>query len=178
MGPGWRFNVYFGEAVVKLDDKGRMTVPRRVRQTMEVHGHALWYMTRGFDGCISLYHRDEWNKIVAQVNRFSSMHAKASDFRRLFFSSLAEVKPDGQGRMAVAPHLRELAGLENEAVLIGAGDHLEIWSKDRWRAFQTSNEDAYKEMATLISTGGGLEALGQEAVSGQHGIGAVPGTTT
>ena len=154
--------MYFGEYPVKVDGKGRITVPSRLRQVMDVHGHAIWYLTRGFDGCISLYHRDEWNRIRSQIGRFPSMNAQALDFRRMFFSSVGEVKIDGQGRMAVPPHLRELGDIatDGEATLIGVDDHLELWNKDRWRGFQGGNEAGYKEMATLISMGEGKQGEG------------------
>ena len=155
--------MYFGEYAVKVDDKGRLTVPSRIRQVMEVEGDAVWYMTRGFDGCISVYPRDEWRRIRAQVSRYSSMNAKALDFRRLFFSSMGEAKIDGQGRMAIPAHLRDLGGIgtDEDAILIGVDDHLEIWNRERWRGFQSGNEAAYKEMATLISMADGMQGVGQ-----------------
>ncbi|HOD49851.1 MAG TPA: division/cell wall cluster transcriptional repressor MraZ [Candidatus Hydrogenedentes bacterium] len=155
--------MYFGEYAVKVDDKGRLTVPSRLRQCMDVEGDAVWYLTRGFDGCISVYPRDEWRRIRAQVSRYSSMNAKALVFRRLFFSSMGEARIDGQGRMAIPPHLREMGkiGTEEEAVLIGIADHLEIWNRERWRSFQNTNEAAYKEMATLISMADGMQGVGQ-----------------
>ena len=162
--------MYFGEYAVKVDDKGRFTVPSRVRQVMDVAGDAVWYMTRGFDGCISLYPRDEWRRIRAQISQYSSMNAKALDFRRLFFSNMGEGRIDGQGRMAIPAHLRELGGIETdaEAILIGVDDHLEIWNRERWRAFQSGNEAAYKEIATLISTGDGMQGVGQAAATPPH----------
>ena len=117
---------------------------------MRVLGHNCWYMTRGFDRCIFLFHRDEWNKIRKQASKYSSMNAKALDFRRLLFGSVCEVSPDRQGRMPVPQHLREHAQLDKEAVLIGVDDHLELWSKDAWRAFQDKNEAEYKEMAAQL----------------------------
>lgn len=139
--------MYFGEHQTVLDDKGRVTVPRRFRETMDVLGHAVWYMTRGFDNSIFLFHHDEWNKIRTQAGRFSTMNSKALDFRRLFFGSVAEVRPDRQGRIPVPVHLREHAGLERESVLIGVDDHLELWSREAWRAFQDAKDVEFKEMA-------------------------------
>ena len=74
--------MYFGEAQTVLDDKGRITVSRRYRETMKVMGHVIWYMTRGFDGSIFLFPREEWQKIRKQAGRYSSMDARAIDFRR------------------------------------------------------------------------------------------------
>lgn len=146
--------MYYGEAVTKLDDKGRITVPRRIRETMDHEGHLIWYMARGYNHSIFLFHRDEWNKIRQQAGRHSAMDAKTLAFRRMFFSSVAEARPDPQGRMAVPPHLREYAGIDKEAVLIGVDDHLELWDKDAWRQFQESNDAEYEDMAApLFSMG-------------------------
>lgn len=147
--------MYFGEAQTVLDDKGRITVPRRFRETMDVLGHVLWYMTRGFDGSIFLFPREEWDKIREQAKQYASMDARAIDFRRMFFGSVSEVRPDRQGRMPVAAHLREHAGLEREAVLIGVDDHLELWSRDAWRAYQAGKESEFKQIAAELFVSGG-----------------------
>ncbi len=142
--------MYFGESQTVLDDKGRITVSRRFRETMSVLGHALWYMTRGFDGSLFIFPKEEWDKIRSQAGQRSSMDVKAIQFRRMFFGSVAEVQPDRQGRLSVPAHLREFAGLEKEAVLIGVDDHLELWSKDRWRDYQTAQDEEYKSMASEL----------------------------
>lgn len=155
--------MYFGEVQTVLDDKGRITVPRRLRATMDVLGHAVWYLTRGFDGCIFLFPREEWDKIRANARRYSAMHAQAIDFRRLFFGSVSEGQLDRQGRLPVATHLREHAGLEKEAVLIGVDDHLELWSRERWNSFQENKDAEYKTMATdLFAAAGGAESPARE----------------
>lgn len=142
--------MYFGEYSSSLDEKGRITVARPIRMSMEVNGHAVWYMTRGFDGCVFMYHQEEWNKLRAQVAKHGTMHTRALDFRRMLFGSVAQVKPDGQGRMTVPPHLREYAGLDKEVVLLGVDDHLELWSKESWRAFQGRMESEYRDMAVAL----------------------------
>jgi MraZ protein len=142
--------MYYGEQQTVLDDKGRITVSRKFRETMSVLGHVLWYMTRGYDGAIFVFPKEEWDKIREQASSHSTMDAQAIDFRRMFFGSVAEVQPDRQGRLMVPSHLREYAGLGKEAALIGVGDHLELWSKDRWRAYQDSKEQEYKSMASEL----------------------------
>lgn len=142
--------MYFGEALSKLDEKFRVTVPRRVRETMDVEGHAIWFMTRGFDRCIFLFHRDEWMRIRNTFRKHGSMHARALDFRRLLFGGVTEVRPDPQGRIPIPQHLREHASIDREAVLVGVDDHLEIWNKEAWNAFLERNESEFKEMAGAL----------------------------
>lgn len=149
--------MYYGEFTVSIDEKGRITVPRKTREVMEVLKHIVWYLTRGFDQSIFLFHQDEWNKIRQHVARFPAMDARVLDFRRLFFSSVAEARLDNQGRIAIPPHLREHAHLDKEAVLIGVEDHLELWSKDSWRSFVDSKYSEYKAMAIPVFSSNSTE---------------------
>lgn len=145
--------VYFGTAETVLDDKYRVTVPRRFRETMEVLGHAVWFLTQGFDRSISLFPQAEWNQIRKQANQYSAMNARAQDFRRLLFASATEVRPDRQGRIPIPAHLRTYAGLERDAILIGVDDHLELWSRDAWSGFQQQHEPEFKGMAAQLFAG-------------------------
>lgn len=156
-GSGRILPVYYGEFTCKLDEKGRITVPRRIRQIMDVLGHAVWYMTRGYDRCIFLFHQEEWNNICERISQFHSMDASVLDFRRFLFSSVTQVKPDNQGRMPVPEHLRAHAELDKEAVILGVNDHLEIWDKESWRGFVQSKEADYKQMAIPVFSETGKE---------------------
>lgn len=154
--------MYLGESITRLDEKGRITIPRHMRDRMEVLGHYVWYMTRGFDGCIFMFERAEWDKLRDQIGRFSAMNAKVLDFRRLLFGSMAEARLDGQGRMAVPQHLREHAHLDKDVVVLGVDDHLELWDKEAWRAFQEAKEQEFREMATYLFAGDGQMGAGAE----------------
>ena len=39
---------------------------------------------------------------------------------------------DGNGRILLTPPLRDYAGLEKKAVLLGQGGKLELWSEEVW----------------------------------------------
>lgn len=140
--------MYYGEAQTTLDEKGRITISRKFREVMSVYGHVLWYMTRGYDGSIFIFPKEEWDKIRSQASGHASLDAHAIDVRRMMFGSVAEAQLDRQGRLSIPTHLREYAGLDKDVALVGVGEHLELWSLDRWRAFQQAREDEYKAMAS------------------------------
>ena len=142
--------MYFGETQTTLDEKSRLTVPRKTRDTMDVLGHLQWFMARGFDKALFLFPRDEWDTIREQAAQYSAMDGKAIDFRRLFYGSVAEVRLDGQGRITVPPHLREHAQIDKDVALIGVGEHLELWSKENWQRFQERKDAEYREMASEL----------------------------
>ena len=55
------------------------------------------------------------------------------DAARVFFAGAREVKPDKQGRVAIAADLREYAGLDREVMVAGVFTRIEIWDAERWR---------------------------------------------
>lgn len=156
--------MYYGEFTVSFDDKGRMTLPRRIRGLSEGLGHVIWYLARGFDGSINLYNQDEWRKIEAQMATLNSMNGQALAFKRFFMASVADAKLDDMGRMNIPQHLRDMAGLGKEAILIGVGDHLELWNAEAWRAYQRQQEAVFTEMAGRLfaPTAGATQTEGAE----------------
>jgi MraZ protein len=142
--------MYYGESQTSVDDKGRITVPVQFRSVMDVHDHDVWYMTRGFDGAIFVFHKEQWEALLKERGMFSTLDPRMLDFRRLFLGSVAKVKRDRQGRLAVPAHLREYAGIDQKAVLLGVEDHLELWSKEGWRSFQERQAREYKAMAAEL----------------------------
>jgi MraZ protein len=152
--------MYFGESNTSVDDKGRVNLPVQFRQIMDALDQDTWYMTRGFDGAIFLFTPEKWGKLLSETQGHSTLDPQMLDFRRFFLGSLAKVKRDGQGRLPVPGPLREYAGIGRDAVLIGVEDHLELWSKENWRAFQSRQADQYKAMAAELfgRTNGGAAA--------------------
>jgi MraZ protein len=142
--------MYYGESQTSLDDKGRLTVPRQFRLLMDANDHDTWYMTRGFDGAIFLFPSEEWKKLKDLGSGHSPLDPRMLDFRRMFVGSAAKVKLDKAGRFAVPALLREYASLEKDGVLLGVDDHLELWSKEGWCAFQQRQMAQYKEMAAAL----------------------------
>jgi len=142
--------MYYGECQVSVDEKGRVAVPVHFRAVMEVHDHDVWYMTRGFDKSVFLFHKEQWEKLQVQNQGASPLDPHLLDFRRLFLGSVSKVKRDAQGRLGVAAHLRVFAGIEREAVLLGVEDHLELWSVTGWLAFQERQAENYKAMAAEL----------------------------
>ena len=53
---------------------------------------------------------------------------------RLVLGSAEELKVDRAGRILIPAGLRELAGLERDAALVGWGDHFELWDRGRLAA--------------------------------------------
>ena len=142
--------MYYGESQTTLDEKGRISVPMQFRSIMEVHDHDVWFLCYGFDGSIFLFHKEQWTALLEQVSNKATLEPEMLDFRRYLLGSLAKVKRDKQGRLIIPSHLRDYAGIDREAVMIGVEDHLELWSRAGWHAFRERQAGSYKAMAAKL----------------------------
>lgn len=119
-----------GEYDLKIDHKGRVAIPARFRSTFQ-DGLVV---ARGFDKCLTLYAIDEWQRLAGNLASIPLTQANARRITRFTFSGAFDVELDRQGRIIVPAALRQYAGIGAEVVMVGAYDHLEVWSKDLWMA--------------------------------------------
>src|SRR5438270_7402627 len=114
--------MFLGEYQHSLDAKGRVILPARFRDQLE--GGAV--MARGLDGCLDVYPPAEFQSRAAEVNEARKRGPRERQAARSFFSGAGPAVPDGQGRVAIPPHLREYAGLDREVVGAGALARIEV----------------------------------------------------
>ena len=120
-----------GEYRHSVDGKGRVAVPARFRGQLDTPA----FITRWIDGCLALFPRDAWDALAAKAAGLPVTDAGARTFARFVFSGAFEAELDRQGRLLVPPSLREYAALDGEAVVVGARDHVELWSPERWAEY-------------------------------------------
>ena len=139
----------FGEHEHTLDDKNRLTLPAKFRAAFA--GGVV--VTRGMDGCLYVYRRDDWDALVA--NRLAGLDPLSQEGRRMqrfFFAGASEVDPDRQGRMMIPAALIDHAGLGREVVVAGVRDHLEIWDRAKWRRELKEVEGSAEDVAERLAT--------------------------
>jgi MraZ protein len=59
------------------------------------------------------------------------------------------VEIDSQGRIRVPIELAQLAKLDGDVALIGVGDRIELWNKQRWQEYLADLQPRYDELAEL-----------------------------
>ena len=122
-----------GEYEHSLDAKGRLIIPSKFR---EVLGDEF-VVTKGMDGCLFVFDDPEWQAFEEKLRALPMIDKEARQFTRFFLAGAASVEVDKQGRILLPAVLREFAGITKDAVLVGVGSRVEIWSKDRWEGTVT-----------------------------------------
>jgi MraZ protein len=137
-----------GEHAHTIDDKNRLTLPARFRH---IFGAGI-VVTRGMDGCLFAYTRDDWERLIQ--DRLGSLDPLSKEGRRMqrhFFSAAIEADLDKQGRVILSAALLEHAKLGRDVVVAGVHDHLEIWDRDAWRRELAEVEGSAEDVAERLA---------------------------
>jgi len=140
--------MYIGQYCHNLDAKGRVIMPSRFREQLGEN----FVVTKGYEGCLSVYSEEEWEKFAAQLMSMPGHNADARRLLRMFSSGAVNCETDKQGRILLPAHLREHAGIEKEVMVIGAISRVEIWDSTAWEKYN-NDEDAMslEEAAARLS---------------------------
>src|SRR5256714_6208213 len=105
-----------GEFDHTIDEKNRLTLPARFRQAFA--GGLV--VTRGLDGCLYVFPRDEWEASVeARLSELDPLSKDGRLLQRYFYSGAAEADPDKQGRVMVPTAIPALGGLRRVVAVGG-----------------------------------------------------------
>ncbi len=124
-----KLKYFFGTYEISLVTGGQMNLPAKIRKSL--NGKDL-VLTTGFDKCIFGFVPGNWEKMVQSGLDKPVFTNDGRTVRRQFFSAADIIEFDNQGRIIVPANLREYADLKAKVMVIGAGDHFEIWAKDEW----------------------------------------------
>lgn len=128
-----------------LDEKKRLTLPRRVREMLgELE---TVFVSPGPDQCLWLYSRQGLERLAEKLDQAPAADAEARVFRRLYFAQTESVDLDRAGRILVPERLLQFAGLKHDVVLLGVRDHLELWDAARWQQFLEHNASRFDTVA-------------------------------
>ncbi len=126
--------MFIGEYNHTIDAKGRLIVPAKYRDNLGER----FYVTKGFDDCLFVYAEEDFNILQEKIRALPLSNKESRTISRFFLGSAQEGELDKQARILISGPLREHADLVKDVVLVGVGNHIEIWSKDRYEASEES----------------------------------------
>lgn len=138
--------MFSGMSNHSIDAKGRIVLPAKFREEL---GESF-YLARGFGNeCVQVLSKEQFNAISEKIQALPANKAMALQY--VFTASAVEVTPNAQGRVIIPQTLRDFAGLEGEALVIGMNTRLEIWSKKKFDSFMASQNDVIGEALALLT---------------------------
>ena|SRR3989338_216954 len=144
--------MFIGEYEHSLDEKKRISLPKAFRAAL---GKKV-VMTRGLDNCLFVYSRSSWENVAGKLQSLSFVQADTRGFARFMLSGAAEVEVDGAGRILIPEHQKAFAGLKKHVIFAGVSDRIEVWERERWRAYKTRIEKRADALAEKLGEIGAL----------------------
>jgi MraZ protein len=139
-----------GESVHKVDQKGRVSVPAPFRRVLE-EGDPDW--TEGLNpnlvliygmpsgNCLEGYTIEGAARLDEKVSRLPTFSKQRRALERLLNTQSVYAQVDENGRIVLPQRLREMFGLETEALFAGMGERFQVWSPDAYRQDMAAIDD-------------------------------------
>ena len=124
-----------GEYECKLDAKGRLVLPSRLKASLPESSSTELYLVKGFEPCLLLYPLVEYKKIFSRIAGLNEFNVEYRRLQRNFFRGIASIGLDNAGRFLIPKSMLIHAALERECVLVGMGNRMEIWNPGKYEDY-------------------------------------------
>lgn len=122
--------MFRGSQTARIDDKGRLKLPAQFKALVEEHHGAALYVTTFEDHSVRIYPLPVWLDVEQRILKMPSTHPLRGKLlnRTSYLGQVTEF--DAQGRLSIAPRLRELARLVGDVAVVGKLEYLEVWNDE------------------------------------------------
>ena len=161
-------NFFVGSYAHNVDPKNRLFVPAKFRDGLTGTFNISVFRSKDYP-CIQCFNEEQFAPYVQQeIDRETDVNLK----RRIsvwYLGFAADVTVDSQGRINIPQNLLEKARIEKEALIVGMGDHVEIWNPALFEAYNET-VDAWTKKNEIASEQASDAALERKAQGGLLGI--------
>ncbi len=139
--------MFLGRYIHKVDSKGRLALPIRMREAGKGINYSEFIITKGIGGCIALFPVDKFENFLEGFNPEELSPEQGLNFYREVASWAHNVSVDGQGRINLPQLLIENVGLDEEVLVLGVVDWIEIWDPVKYNEHIEKSNTKYDEGA-------------------------------
>ena len=138
---------FTSEYTGKLDAKGRLVLPAKMKANLPEAASTELFMREGFEPCLELYPLTEYKKVYSKIAGLNEFNAEYRKLQRNFFRGSATVELDSAGRLLIPKSMLHYAGLDKEIVVVGMGNRMEIWNPKEYDKFLIKDPQELSELA-------------------------------
>lgn len=139
-----------GSYIYAVDEKGRVSIPARMRKYLAPEANETFVITRGTDTCLFLFPFDEWEKLERKLKELNTFNPQHRFLIRILLMWAVEVTLDNQSRIMIPKNLLEFAKIDKEVLIIGALDRIEIWNPNIFQEYIRAQPESYESVAEKI----------------------------
>ena len=136
-------NMFFGSYSHTLDDKGRLVIPRKMRDEL---GNKA-YITKGFDGALAIYKSEAFEKLMLEANNLPFNKKDPRAYLRLQLAQMSELEIDKMGRVQLPTALLNRYHIGKDVIVLGVSDHIEVWDQKAFEEYISSIDSEFENIA-------------------------------
>ena len=141
---------FVGLYELTIDAKNRLSIPHPIRSKMnsDADGRSFYVLPGRRRNILAVYPERYFERMRHEVVPEPTLSSHGNDWRQFEFAQCALIDPDTQGRILIPERLLTRSGIGSKVTLIGVQDHLEIWNREAFDAFQDSCWNDYESGRT------------------------------
>ena len=138
---------FTGEHECKLDAKGRLVLPSRLKSVLPKASKNSIIIRKGFEPNLIVYSMHEFQNIYTRISSLNEFSSEQRKLKRKLFSSISQVDLDSNGRFLIPKGMIEHCKIEKEVILIGMGNVIELWSPTNYKNNLITNSEEFSKLA-------------------------------
>jgi len=142
---------FTGEYLCKLDAKGRLVLPAKLKAAIpEINGNELM-MIQGFEPCLVLYTSLEYNKTYSKVAGLDELKKEDRNIQRNFFRRNIDVELDNTGRFIIPKNMMQAVKIDKEVKVVGVGNRMELWNPEVLEEYILDSEELSDQVQMAVT---------------------------
>ncbi len=142
-----------GNALAKLDDKGRLKLPTAFRSVIEPKYGNEFFVTSIRGESARIYPMEVYARIEERLLDASMVKPPVVRLRSALNYYGQRSLMDNQGRILIHPLLREKATINGEVAVLGQQNFLEVWNRSLFEETLSRNPLSDEDLSELAALG-------------------------
>ena len=138
---------FTGEHECKLDAKGRLVLPSRLKSVLPEASKKNMIIRKGFEPNLILYPLNEFQNIYSRISSLNEFSSEQRKLKRNLFSSISQVELDSNGRFLLPKSMVSDCDAEKDIVLVGMGNVIELWSIKNYKKYLIDDSNEFSKLA-------------------------------
>lgn len=139
--------MFVGQSIHSLDEKNRLVLPAKYRSQLS----STIYVSLDLDSSLSIYSDDIYIEKAERINQLSDFNKESRALKRIFFANSCQVNLDKQGRIMIPDFLLKKVKIEKEVAVVGAFDHIQLFSSKVIDDLLVQEESCYEDLASHLN---------------------------
>lgn len=143
---------FTSEYECKLDAKGRLVLPARIKASLPETSGGELVVRRGFEPCLVVYPFAEYKKIYSRIAALNEFNEEYRSLQRNFFRGNTQVELDSNGRFLIPKTMLKYASMDKDVIVVGMGNRIEMWNPETYEDYLIKDQSEFSKLAEKYLT--------------------------